>query len=263
MIVVPRAIFARTCRVAAAWLAVCAVLLLIPFTAAHADSDALWNILHNLCVPDQQLHGKPDPCTLVNLTGGEQHGYVLLKDISGATQFLLMPTAKITGIESPAILAPDAPNYFGLAWQSRTYVEGVVHQTMPRDDISLAVNSVYGRSQNQLHVHIDCVRSDVRNALRAAEPTIRTTWAPLGTPLAGHHYLAMKVKGEQLQVNPFTLLAAGVPGARDAMGYHTLVVVGATFSDGRDGFIILDDRANAATGDTGSGEELQDHTCTL
>jgi CDP-diacylglycerol pyrophosphatase len=134
---------------------------------------------------------------------------------------------------------------------------------MPRDDISLAVNSVYGRSQNQLHVHIDCVRSDVREALHAAEPTIRTTWAPLGVPLEGHHYLAMRVDGEQLTVNPFKLLADSVPGARDAMGYQTLVVVGWTFANGRDGFIVLDDRANAATGDTGSGEELQDHTCTL
>ena len=49
---------------------------------------------------------------------------------------------------------------------------------MPRDDISLAVNSVYGRSQNQLHIHIDCVRSDVRNALRAADPTIRGPGRP-------------------------------------------------------------------------------------
>jgi len=263
MIVVPRATIARTCRVGAAWLAVCAVLLLIPVSAAQADSDALWNILHNLCVPDEQQHGNPAPCAVVNLSGGEQHGYVLLKDIAGATQFLLMPTAKITGIESPAILAPDATNYFAIAWQSRTYVKAIVQQTMPRNDISLAVNSVYGRSQNQLHIHIDCVRSDVRNALRAAEPTIRGAWAPLGVALEGHQYLAMKVEGAQLQVNPFKLLADGVPGARDAMGYQTLVVVGATFSNGHDGFILLDDRANAATGDTGSGEELQDHTCTL
>ena len=95
MIVVPRATLARTCRVGAAWLAVCAVLLLIPFSAAQADSDALWNILHNLCVPDEQQHGNPAPCAVVNLSGGEQHGYVLLKDIAGATQFLLMPTAKL------------------------------------------------------------------------------------------------------------------------------------------------------------------------
>jgi len=262
MIVVPRATLVRTCRACAAWLAVCAALLLIPLGTAQADSDALWNIVHNLCVPDQQQHGTPAPCAVVDLRGGVQHGYVLLKDLVGATQFLLMPTAQITGIESPAVLAPDATNYFAIAWQSRTYVEGVVHQTLPRDDVSLAVNSVYGRSQNQLHIHIDCVRSDIRDALRKSEPTIRATWAPLAAPLVGHRYLAMKVEGEQLDVNPFKLLADGVPGARDAMGYHTLVVVGATLSDGHDGFIILDDRADTATGDTGSGEELQDHTCT-
>ena len=32
--------------------------------------------------------------------------------------------------------------------------------------ISLAVNSTFGRSHNQLHIHIDCIGSDVKAALR-------------------------------------------------------------------------------------------------
>jgi CDP-diacylglycerol pyrophosphatase len=261
MIVGSRRLLSWTRRACAAWLVVGAAFLLVAPGRAEADANALWNIVHNLCVPNEERNGKPAPCTVVNLTGGEQHGYVLLKDLVGATQFLLMPTAKIAGIEDPDVLAPDATNYFAIAWQSRTYIERVVHATLPRDDVSLAVNSMYGRSQNELHIHIDCVRSDVRHILRSAEPLIQGTWTPLPVPLAGHPYLAMRVTGEQLAVNPFQLLADGVPGARDAMGYHTLVVVGATFDDGQDGFIILDGRADAAAGNSGSGEELQDHTC--
>jgi CDP-diacylglycerol pyrophosphatase len=41
------------------------------------------------------------------------------------------------------------------------------HQT-PRDTISLALNSEFGRSQNRLHIHIDCVGADVRTALHKA-----------------------------------------------------------------------------------------------
>jgi CDP-diacylglycerol pyrophosphatase len=44
------------------------------------------------------------------------------------------------------------------------------------------------------------------------------------------------------------------------MRLETLVVVGAIGADGQAGFVILADRADYTAGDTGSGEELQDHT---
>ena len=69
--------------------------------AQAADPDALWKITHGKCVPHTTAGEGPAPCSLVDLAGG----YAVLKDIRGATQFLLIPTARITGIESPEILA--------------------------------------------------------------------------------------------------------------------------------------------------------------
>jgi CDP-diacylglycerol pyrophosphatase len=43
------------------------------------------------------------------------------------------------------------------------------------------------------------------------------------------------------------------------MGARTLVVVGSVDADGRPGFVVLADRADAATGDRAEGEQLQDH----
>ena len=43
------------------------------------------------------------------------------------------------------------------------------------------------------------------------------------------------------------------------MGDQTLVVVGAVGSDGEPKFVVLADRADAATGDLANGESLQDH----
>jgi CDP-diacylglycerol pyrophosphatase len=232
--------------------------------AAYADPNALWNIVHTLCVPNEEQHNNPAPCRLVELRDGEQNGYVLLKDLAGASQFLLIPTARVSGIESGALLAPGAPNYFAAAWRFRTYVDRALRTTLPRDDIALAINSVSGRSQNQLHIHIDCIRPDVRAALRQMQEAIGDRWAPLGVPLAGHPYAAMKVEGNALdRVNPFQLLADGLPGARADMGHHTLVVTGAIFANGQPGFIILDGHADPATGDRASGEELQDHRCAV
>jgi len=231
-----------------------AALLVLLAGHATADPDALWHIISEQCVPDQQQSHSPQPCALVDLAAG----YVVLKDREGDTQFLVMPTARIAGIESPAILAPDAPNYWQDAWEARRFVDERAGRDLPRDDISLAINSEYGRTQNQLHIHVDCVRPDVRAALQAHTDAIGPQWTPFPVPLAGHHYLAMRLGQPEFgTTNPFELLANGVPGARDDMGRYTLVAVGDA-----SGFVLLAGRADLPA-NRGSGEELQDHTCAV
>ena len=233
--------------------AVAALLALLALSRpAMADSDALWYIVSEQCVPDQQQFHSPKPCALVDLAAG----YVVLKDREGETQFLLMPTARITGIESPAILAPDAPNYWDDAWQARHFVDERAHRDLPRDAISLAINSESGRTQNQLHIHIDCVRLDVQAALRAHADAVGPGWAPFPARLAGHDYMAMRIDQPDLaHTNPFILLADGIPGARADMAHYTLVLVGVA-----DGFVLLAGHADGIA-NRGSGEELQDHAC--
>jgi CDP-diacylglycerol pyrophosphatase len=237
---------------------------LIAVAARAADPNALWNIVHGQCVPEQRAHGDPSPCVKVDLSGGEAAGFAVLKDRRGATQVLLIPTRHLSGIESRALLARDATNYFAAAWAERDRVAWKLLRPMPRETLSLAINSDVGRSQNQLHIHIDCVRADVRDALWRERSAIGRRWAPLPAPLAGHRYRAMRLDGEQLDDrNPFKLLARGVPGAAADMGHHTLVVVGMWYEDGGPGFVILDDHADLAHRDRASGEDLQDHDCAL
>ncbi|MGH6976276.1 MAG: CDP-diacylglycerol diphosphatase, partial [Stellaceae bacterium] len=69
------------------------VALAVAAAPAHADPLALWRIVHDQCVPNQINRHDPSPCTLVDLA----RGYVVLKDRVGATQFLALPTARITG----------------------------------------------------------------------------------------------------------------------------------------------------------------------
>jgi CDP-diacylglycerol pyrophosphatase len=230
--------------------------------ARAADPDALWKIVHGRCVPDQELNHDPAPCTAVTLAGGEARGYAILKDIKGATQFLLIPTARIKGIESPELLAPLSPNYFAAAWAARAAMEAVLHHPVPREDIGLAVNSPHARSQEQLHIHIDCLRADVVAALHADEAAIGPAWAPLQAPLAGHTYRARFLSETALSAsNPFKLLAADVGAA--AMAQQTLVLAGAVSADGRPGFVLLADHFDPSTGDRASGETLQDHDCAV
>ena len=62
-------------------------------------------------------------------------------------------------------------------------------------------------------------------------------------------------------MNPVKLLADEVPGARAAMGEHTLVVVGAIQPHGRPGFFVLDHKANPTFHDEATGEDLLDKAC--
>jgi CDP-diacylglycerol pyrophosphatase len=236
-----------------------ALLLLASSPVRAADPDALWKIISEKCLPDEREHGQPAPCAVVD----PSKGYVVLKDNVGDTQYLVMPTAKVTGIEDPAVLAPGAPNYFADAWDERHFTVEAAKTALPRDALSLAINSPSGRTQNQLHIHIDCIRPDVREVVTRQVSAIGDKWTPLAVPLLGHPYRAIRITRDGLTENPFLLLADGVPDARAAMGSHTLVLVGATLADGAPGFVLLDDEANPSTGDRGSGEELQDHSCAL
>jgi len=226
-------------------------------SCARADPDALWNIVHGKCAPNQAASGQPAPCVAVDLAGG----YAVLKDIRGKTQVLVIPTTKITGIESAALLAEGGPNFWRDAWAARRFVEGYAGSPIPREDVALAVNSIDGRSQNQLHIHVDCIDPAVRQTLAAALPDIGPRWAPLAVDLAGHRYEAMRLSGDDLTQDPFKLLAAGDAAARAEMGLETLVVTGVRSPNGAPGFVLLADHADPAAGDIGNGESVMDHSC--
>lgn len=225
------------------------------------NPNVLWHIVHDRCVPDLARFHTPLPCIAVDLRAG----YALLKDLDGATQVLLIPTARVTGIEDPAVRAPGAPNYLRLAWANRGTVSALADRALSRQDVALAVNSIAGRTQNQLHIHIDCIRPDVRAAIAARLQAVGSRWAPFPAPLPGGAYLARVVRsGDLAGVNPFRLLADGVPGAAAAMGRWTLGVVAVSLPPGgHPGFVLLAGHADPAKGDEGAAERLQDHSCAL
>lgn len=235
-----------------------------PAGAEAADPSALWKIVSGQCVPHEQAAHDPAPCAAVDLADGVDKGFAVLKDLRGVAQFLLIPTKPLGGMEDPAILAPGAVNYWDAAWQARAFVEARLRTTLPRDGMSLAINSVVGRSQDQLHIHIDCVRPDVQALLRQNLDKVGSAWSVFPVELAGHRYRTLRIPQESLHsVDPFRLLAESGEHVAADMGMHTLVLVGATFPDGTDGFVLLDDHADVLAGDFASGEQLQDHACRI
>jgi len=215
-------------------------------------------VVHGLCLTDKRVLGLAAPCLALD----RRRGFAVVPDPNGPTQVLLVPTRRVSGIESPALLDADSPNYWQDAWESRVWVERRAHHALSREDVAMAINSHNGRTQDQLHIHIDCVRVEVRDALQAHAARLPKVWSRFPVSLFGHRYRALRLDGANLgSRDPFKLLADGDDLARSDMGRETLAVVGASF-DGMPGFVVLAARDNSENPEA-AAEELMDHSCAV
>jgi CDP-diacylglycerol pyrophosphatase len=218
--------------------------------------DALRQIVQNQCVVDWQQHHLPAPCERVFLADpkNSDSGYAVLADRSGGAHYLLIPTQTMGGTDASELLDPDLPNYFAEAWRARDLITNFVGHEVPRTAIGLAVNAAHLRSQRQFHVHIECLRQEVADSLRASAERVTDVWSPIS--VSGSTYDGLRISAEGLDAtNLFETLATLKPDTRHHMGDYTLVVAGMQFKSGP-GFIVL-------TGTGPSGELLLDSTCAV
>uniref|UniRef100_UPI0039F005CB CDP-diacylglycerol diphosphatase n=1 Tax=Bordetella sputigena TaxID=1416810 RepID=UPI0039F005CB len=214
---------------------------------------------------------RPNACARVDL----QAGYMVLKDNSPAKPyaFLLLPTEPITGTEDSRLWVTNGPNYWRAAYENRGYVERVLKLPLQRTQIGFAANSIYGRSQDQLHIHVTCIRPDVAAQLAASVGKLSDSRWTLLPPLAGkrHRYRALLTDDAALaHTDPVRLLARDVYPDGDMLP-HTLFMAPVTLADGRPGFAFLDGEADqdarhgryTPAGNRGASEELLDDSCAI
>lgn len=239
----------------------------LALATGHAQADdvlfkreALWRIVSTQCVPASQAGNFPSPCLTLN--NDDETGFAVLKDRIGVAQVLVIPTKQISGIESPDSRKALAKNYWAAAWNARFFVFGYLQREIARDEVGLAVNSQHDRSQDQLHIHVDCIKPQVRDLLRKHVDEIGYSWSLLPFELDGKKYNARRLDDADLgRTNPIALISDELSEAAADMGAETIFVAGAKFGDGKDGFILLEDRAGRTLLDNGHGEDLQDHAC--
>jgi CDP-diacylglycerol pyrophosphatase len=217
---------------------------------------ALRQIVQTQCVIHWQQRRSAAPCEKVFLADSNSNGsgYAILADFSGGAHYLLVPTQTMGGIESSELLDPDAPNYFAQAWHARSLLTAYVGHEVPRNAIGLVVGIARSRTQDQFHIHIECLKQDVAKALRASAADITDAWSPID--VLGSKFAAMRIQSESLDSsNLFELVATLQPDARHHLADYTIVVAGMQLK-GEPGFIVL-----AGTGP--SGEILLDSTCAV
>jgi CDP-diacylglycerol pyrophosphatase len=215
----------------------------------------LWRVVHGVCSPHQQALKDPSPCLAVDRT----NGFALVPGDTGSGELLLVPTRRISGIEDPALLDPTTPNYWASAWDARHRLH-IGKEAVPDDWVGLAVNSEFSRTQDQLHIHVDCVKPKVWRALNAHRPVDRG-WHMV-EPLPGkRYYVRLLNAAEWRTIPPFRLLAAAVGSDPAVLARQTLVLIGAPSQRDEPAFYLLRQAYQEDGRSAGYGEELINHRC--
>lgn len=215
-----------------------------------------------LCAANYAVTGASFPCLAVDTGRGSNRGDVILRAPNDKTQVLVVPIAKTEAVKG-AMHSWKEPNFFQDAWRARKYVIAAAHHRLADHDIGLALNARPMRSQDQLHIHVDCVAQVTTNQLRRHDDEVYPgQWSKLRFPLMGRYYWAMRLSSD-LGRNDVVALAADLfelsPGAFESIG---LAVIPRLVEKEPLGFYLLADQYIPHRDPNGGyGEALLDHTC--
>jgi CDP-diacylglycerol pyrophosphatase len=239
--------------------AACGLALLPPGSLAGSPArEALW-LTVQACVADFKLTGAAFPCLLVDLDGGEERGYVVLRD---APETILAPTRRVAGIEDPWLQSREAPNYFDAAWRARPLLKGPDGRPPASDDFALAVNSAFKRSQDQFHIHLGCLAPAVKRWLPLLAPTLPVgAWTRVGVPIAGSSFWALRTGREDAAgLEPIRLAAEATGGAMN-LARMTILVAEVRIGESEESLILLFYAGEPVSLRQASAENMLDPAC--
>jgi CDP-diacylglycerol pyrophosphatase len=186
-----------------------------PWTA-HADPEANFVPPHdcggyNDSLTDPRLElwkdikgatpAKPSPFIFVNDSWGLKNGNRPGEKYKW--NLLAIPRARVTGVECADTYGPKAFNLWRPAWdEAMSRFKGQV-DTM---HLMLGINSLPGRRQDQLHIHLTALKAEVRKELDATKgiPTDLSKWNTSIFPLVGKAFRIVRVN--DLNANVFKLV---------------------------------------------------------
>ena len=240
------------------WTAAIFVLLFV-FAGVFLKRDSLWLVVHDLCGPMDSLTGVPIPCLAVN----RERGFATLRPSLKKTGLIVTPLHRVSGVESPALQQADTPNYWLDAWSQRDLVTKTTPRSLKWSEIGMAINSPQCRSQDQLHIHVDCLDPRLKQTLSETGKD-QEGWFDLDLQWA-RIYRARRVKVSELQ-NIFRMVAQELSGKDElapeafaaVIAEESIAVVGWDEVNGEKDFVVLLTR-----GEGGCAEELLDRQCRL
>ncbi len=231
--------------------------------ASDPSRGALWRVVET-CVAAKQTLDVSLPCLRVNLERHGSPGTAVLRLPWRETHTLVVPTTRLVGIEAAALQQPEAAAY----WQSALAVRSlVVEATKGRvhiEDVGLAINSRNGRTQDQLHIHVDCARPEVLTALRQHDAEFGSTWKPLDFLQSLHflhehqRFFGVEIASDRIGTSNIFKRLTHLPSYEGDLSKVGVAVFSSPPSASRQGFYVI-----AALGHNSQAEDLLDHACSL
>ena len=198
---------------------------------------------------------RPSPCEQVDLAGG----YAVLKDIVGNTQFLLIPTTRDQRHRKSRGSRAGCAELLAGRLAGASLCRGA-RASSPAARCDRAGDQFdSGRTQNQLHIHVDCMRLDVIAALR--EHASRHRHAMVEIPGAACRPRLYGDAPRSAGPRPASIRSTCSPMACQARAPIWAIT--------RSSSLVRQDAASCCSPDmprrppaTGAaGEQLQDHAC--
>jgi CDP-diacylglycerol pyrophosphatase len=217
-------------------------------SSSRFASDALWAVVRT-CESAKASVGLTFPCLDIR---GSADGYsvALLRPPLPRKHLLVVPLTRIVGIESPELRGQAGRAYLSLAWDARDKAAGE-RGPIPWTDAGMAINSAENRTQDQLHIHVDCLKPQAKASLGTAAPTLGETWTVLWRGV-----WARLFRGEDLRaVDAFGPSIDRLPLGPSGMADLNFGVVGIE-ARGAKGFVLLASKSM-------SFEHFLDPDCTL
>ena len=238
------------------------LLLILGLSATSLTRQVLWQGVR-ACVFDYKLTGLTFPCLFVDLTHGVELGYVVLKPPFGPPDVVLTPTRRVVGVEDPWLQSSGAPNYFDAAWRARLYLEGSDGRSPEPDKFALAVNSALTRSQDQLHIHLGCLRPELSERLSILASELPTgAWTRVDL-IPGSVLWAFRTGRSDLAgVQPFHLAAEGLGDKIQDRAGLTIFVTRTRSADGDLAILASDTHVSASTNQV-AVDDLIDLACSF
>lgn len=245
------------------WIVLALALLVLllggPALRANLKPRAALYYVIRACVLMQDTLGTPFPCLSVDPAGAGTPGYAVLRAPGNPTHVITTPIVPISGIESRELLRPEAGEYWRAALMSRRYVEAGAEGPVPPGDVGLAINSRRTRSQDQLHIHAECLSRPVLVAVRSEVFAPGEVWQPLRRPVDDDSFVGRLVERREIEGGNLFAVLASLPGEAgiDIGDVASLVVPVAADGQG-DGFVLIASRARRR-----SIERLLDESCSV
>ena len=217
----------------------------------------LWEQVKKCSINQRELH-KPYPCVYVDI----DNKYVIANG-SEPGDYLLLPTDQISGIESHQISRLNSRNYWQYAWNKaidKDYIRSKAPQVKFPEQIGLAINSPQARHQDQLYIHLSCIKKTVSDELDKAEKNSEITdrfQSQTYVYLENQNYSVRFLDNDSLSNsnNPFLLVKEFV--GEKKMGYQSIAVVGRK----QRGFYVLKAESDAQNAYKAAAEKLLDEDC--